>query len=204
MSENKRDNPLISELDSLKGLLEAGESDFAAAIDGLRMSARKIEGPPDDEDDLFEEFIPEEYLVEVAQDPPPAESLPGSAREGRSAFITSSPASESPGTGSTGADESIPTLDDVVEEERDGAGAEGLPSESTRSENMEIPVLDEVVSVEAIRREAPDALGATSWEELEAVVDLLVERRLSDMRSVLKQELLGELERHTGLEPPAR
>ncbi|WP_303903577.1 hypothetical protein [Thiohalomonas denitrificans] len=201
MSENKRDNPLISELDSLKGLLEAGESDFSAAIDGLRMSARKTEDRSD-EDDLFEDFIPEEYLVEVAQDSPPGESLPGSDQEGRAASFPSF-ASEVPGTGSTDADESIPTLEDVVEEERDDT--EGpVPQGFARHDGTEIPVLEETVTVEDIRLEAPDALGATSWEELEAIVDLLVERRLGDMRQTLKQELLGELGRHIGLEPPTR
>ncbi|SCZ54439.1 hypothetical protein [Thiohalomonas denitrificans] len=197
MSEKKRNNPLISELDSLKGLLEAGESDFSAAIDDLRMSACKTEDRSD-EDDLFEDFIPEEYLVEVAQ-----ESLPDSERKDRVASFPSSFTSEVPGTGSTDADESIPTLEEVVEEERDDAEVP-VPQGLAGHDGMEIPVLEETVSVEDIRLEAPDALGATSWKELEAIVDLLVERRLSDMREILKQELLGELERHTGLEPPTR
>ena len=163
MKDEKHNDPLLEELDSLKGLLEAHESDLASSIDGLQMRASRARDQSNDPAaNLREKFRPEAYLAELDQ-------------------------------------VEIPTLEDAVETKRNGKKAK---PDVTRANEPGIPVLKEAVSKEDIRQKAPDALGATSWQELEAIVDLLVERRLTGMRETLKKELLGEFERHTGLEPP--
>ncbi len=273
MSEDKRDDPLLNELDSLKGLLEAGQSDFDDSIDDLQMSTGGDEDPSDGQETLPEEFLrgwddepveadngpgtpnsgphekasseeedllPEAYLVEIEKAIPDARRDSTPEAFGNPPPPEASSRREIPAADAEDAGPTIPTLEDSVSTGRSHAEAESRPAPSipepvgaepsfatggsgargangrtsTTSQRTtgsaakaprnepKIPVLDEAVSAEDVRQRAPDALGATSWEELEAVVDLLLDRRIESMRETLKKELLGELERSGKLEPP--
>lgn len=208
MSNDRRDDNLLKELDSLKGLLDTQGADVSD--DDLHLNAARDSDDSGDEEPLPEAFlrgwdeeeptaeedftfstapageeaiaddedvIPEEFLIDVETATPDA---------GEAVSERTSPSREDP-----------PSDPDAIAAEVSAMNETPIPEAAP-----EIPLLEEEVTLEEAQQAQPDAFGATSWEELETIVDLLLERRLDHMRAHLRDELLTELERQTGWARP--
>lgn len=174
MTDNRNESrQLLDELDSLKDLLELEEEDFPADLATVPGETAL----PEPSDAAVDDPLGDGDTAAQSPDEVwPLDDL---------------------------AEEDIPTLSDSADDDTQALLDDMDSDIPTLSEGEDaIPILDDVIDGSGDHQvsEQPGLFDQPpNRADLEALADLLLERRLAELRPLLREEILGELARRTGL-----